>query len=215
MKRTVFVLCALITLSVGASADIPNPGRSPRPTPKSTVSTTKIEPTPASGPKPRLAEYEGVIRIYFDKTVDVPVLEIREGAMQRLLASNGESIDNETIAGASRGFSPTQTIVGGALFSLAFIVGGIWIFRSKGSSKTAAGMLLGVALGGGTMVFANAPPDYVVTLTSRVFKSSTTMYGYAKNKVKIRVVEEKEYINGDARDDVVLRVPKVQTEGEE
>lgn len=203
-----------MALAVSAMADIPSPNRSPRPTPRSTVATAKIEPTPAPGPKPRLTEYNGVIRIYFDKTVDVPVLEIREGAMQRLLASDGESVDNETLAAGSHGFSPTQTIVSGALFSLAFIVGGIWIFRSKGSSKTAAGMLLGVALGGGTMVFANAPPDYVVTLTSRVFNKNTTMYGYAKNKVKIRVVEEKEYINGDARDDVILRVPKIQSEGE-
>jgi hypothetical protein len=215
MKRSIFVLFALVGFAASAFADIPGPNKKPRPTPRSTVPTAKIEPTPAPGPKGSLAEYDGAIRLYFDKTVDVPVLEIRRSAMEKLIASNGGSLDNDTLAAISpSSMGNTQTIVSGVLFSLAFIVGGIWIFRSKGSSKTAAGILLGVALGAGTMVLANSPPPSLVTLTSRIFNNGTTVYGYAANKVKIRLIEEKEYLNGDRSDDVVLRVPKVKNEGE-
>lgn len=218
MKRSVFVLCAVVGLSVSVFADIPGPNKKPRPTPNSTVSTMKVEPTPAPGLVGRLGEYNGEIRLYFDKKVDVPVLEIRRSAVEKLIASNGDVLDSETLAALSApSGGNTQTIVSGVLFSLAFIVGGIWIFRSKGSSKTAAGMLLGVALGAGTMVLANSPPPSLVTLTSRIFNNGTTVYGYARNKVKIRLIEEKEYINGDRSDDVVLIVPQEKNgrEGDE
>lgn len=219
MKKITFLLLYMAAFAVTGFADISGPRKSPKPTPQSTISVTKTpEPTPAPGPKATLAEYNGVIRVVFDRTgkIEIPVLEVRQSAVERLLASNLEGGDTENIALVKGpGFSPTQTIVSGTLFSLAFIIGGIWIFRSKGSSKTAAGILLGAAIGAGTIVLANAPPDGVVTLTSRVFNKNTTAYGYAKNKVKIKLVEEKEYINGDARDDVVLIVPNPDKQGDE
>jgi hypothetical protein len=219
MKRSVFMIFCMGVFTINGFADVPGPRKSPKPTPQSTVSVTKTpEPTPAPGPKGRLAEYNGIIRVVFDRTgkVEVPVLEVRQSAVERLLASNleGGNIEN-TAAAPARAFSPTQTIVSGTLFSLAFIIGGIWIFRSKGTSKTAAGVLLGTALGAGTIALANSPPPSLVTLTSRVFNRNTTVYGYAKNKVKIKLVEEMEYINGDARDDVVLIIPNPDNEGDE
>ena len=219
MKRIFFAILCAAVFCVHAFADVPGPRKSPKPTPQSTVTTTKTpDPTPAPGPKGALAEYNGVIRVVFDRTgkVDVPVLEVRQSAVERLLASNHEGGVIENVAAApARAFSPAQTIVSGTLFSLAFVIGGIWIFRSKGSSKTAAGVLLGAALGAGTIALANSPPPSLVTLTSRVFNKNTMVYGYAKNKVKIKLVEEREYISGDARDDVVLIVPNPDKEGEE
>jgi hypothetical protein len=218
MKRRYLILITVLILGVNAFADIPSPNRTPRPTPKVhkvVVNTTTPTPAPV---KVVPAEYDGVIRVYVDRSgkIDVPVLEVRQSAVERLIAANLEGNGGETFAaGSSPGFSATQTIVSGALFSLAFIVGGIWIFRSKGNSKTAAGILLGVALGAGTMVLANSPPPSAVTLTSRIFNKSTLAYGYAKNKVKIKLVPEKDYIDGEARDDVVLIVPGVEGEGGE
>jgi hypothetical protein len=216
MKKRFLILIAVLIFGVNAFADIPNPNRTPRPTPKVhevVIDTTKPTPAPA---KVVPAEYNGVIRVYIDRSgkVDVPILEVRRSAVERLMAANGEGISLETLA-AAPGISATQTIVSGTLFSLAFIVGGIWIFRAKSSSKTAAGILLGAALGAGTIVLANAPPDSVVTLTSRIFNRSTLAYGYAKNKVKIKLIPEKDYISGETRDDVILIVPRVETEGEE
>ena len=217
MKRKFLILIAVLILGVNAFADIPSPNRTPRPARTPVNMNAEIEkanpsPTPALA-KVVPAEYNGVIRLYIDRSgkVDVPVLEVRRSAVERLMAANGDGASLETLAAESApGINATQTIVSGTLFSLAFIVGGIWIFRSKGNSKTAAGILLGVALGAGTVVLANSPPDYAVTLTSRIFGRSTNAYGYAKNKVKIRLVPEKEYIDGDARDDVVLIVPQVE-----
>jgi len=214
MKTKLLIVIALLLLSVNAFADIANPNRTPRPTPRvNDVKMKTAEPTPAPGGKVVPAEYNGVIRVYVDRSgkIDVPVLEVRRSAVERLMAANREGVSLETLAAApAPGISATQTIVSGTLFSLAFIVGGIWIFRSKGNSKTAAGILLGVALGAGTIALANSPPPSAVTLTSLIFNRSTLAYGYAKNKVKIKLVEEKEYIDGDARDDVVLIVPQVE-----
>lgn len=220
MNKIFFFMLALSMFSADAFADIAGGRRVPKPTP-TPVTTATPEATPAVGPKPKLAEYNGNIRIYLSREVGkeggVPVLEIRRTAVEMLLASNGGNISREDLAGTDRspGVSSAQTIVRGTLFSLAFIVGGIWIFRSKGTSKTAAGVLLGAALGAGTVVLANSPPDYVVTLTSRIFAKNTRAYRYAKNKVKIRLVEEREYAEGNTRDDVVLIVPKDESEDSE
>jgi hypothetical protein len=214
MKRKFLIVIALLFLGGNALADIPNPNRTPRPTPKvHEVKINTAEPTPAPAGKAVPSEYNGVIRVYVDRSgkIEVPVLEVRRSAVERLMAANADGVSLETLAAApGTRFSATQTIVSGTLFSLAFIVGGIWIFRAKGNSKTAAGILLGVALGAGTIVLANAPPDSAVTLTSRIFNRSTLAYGYATNKVKIKLIEEKEYIDGNARDDVVLIVPQVE-----
>lgn len=218
MKRIFLVLTLLGVFSTGALADIAGGQRVPKPTPKATtVPTAPPQPTPAVGAKPHLAEYDGNIRIYFSKQEGVPVLEIRRAAVEKLLASNGENVSGDDLAGPGqgRGFTSAQTLISGTLFSLAFIFGGIWIFRSKGASRTAAGVLLGAAIGSGTVVLANSPPDFVVRLTSRIFAPNTRAYGFAKNSVKIRLVEEKEYAEGNRRDDVLLTVPKDESETSE
>lgn len=218
MNKIFFFLLALSMFSVDAFADIAGGRRVPKPTP-TPVTTATPQPTPAVAAKPKLAEYNGNIRIYMSRKAgqeDVPVLEIRRTAVEMLLASNGEGVTLDNLAENNRGpgFSPLQTIVSGTLFSLAFILGGVWIFRSKGASKTAAGVLLGAALGSGTVVLANSPPDYVVKLTSRIFDKNTRAYGYAKNKVKIRLVDESEY-GSNVRDDVLLVIPKDESEDSE
>jgi len=221
MKRIFLVLPLLTLISVNAFADIPGGRRTPKPTPKTVIITEATpKPTPEPGAKPKLAEYNGTIRIYFSreagKDEDVPILEIRRSAVEKLLASNGEGVTLENLAEKTEGpgFTPSQTIVSGTLFSLAFIFGGVWIFRSKGASKTGAGLVLGAVLGAGTVVLGNSPPDYVVKLTSRIFDKNTRAYGYAKNKVKIRLVEENEYASG-VRNDVLLIVPKDDSEASE
>jgi hypothetical protein len=221
MKKILFVLPLLALFSIDALADIAGGNRVPKPTPQATiVPAATAQPTPEPGAKPHLAEYNGTIRIYFSrekgKDDDVPVLEIRRSAVEKLLASNGEGVTLDNLAEntGGTGFTQAQTIVSGTLFSLAFIFGGVWIFRSKGASKTGAGLVLGAVLGAGTVVLANSPPDYVVKLTSRIFDKNTRAYGYAKNKVKIRLVEENEYASG-VRNDVLLIVPKDDSEGSE
>jgi hypothetical protein len=221
MKRVFIFLTLLALFSINAFADIAGGHRTPKPTPAATVvPVATAQPTPEAGPQGHLAEYNGTIRIYFSreagKDADVPVLEIRRSAVEKLMASNGEGLTMENLAentGGS-GISSAQTIVSGTLFSLAFILGGVWIFRSGGRSKTAAGIMLGVVLGAGTVVLANSPPDYVVKLTSRIFDKNTRAYGYARNNVKIRLVDEKEYASS-VRNDVLLIVPKDDSEGSE
>lgn len=214
MKNLILAIIVIAAASAAALADIPNPNGSPRP--KRTPIHVVIEP-PAPSPTPEkkaaLEEYNGSIRVIFDKNETVPVLEIRRSVVQKLMASNGESgpvVLADT--GSAGGFTMGQTLVSGVLFSLAFIVGGVWIFRARGGSRTAAGIILGALVGGATVAMANTPPDYVIRLTSRVFSENTKAYGWAENDVKIRLVGEERPSARFGRDDVVLKVPNVEKE---
>lgn len=214
MKKLILALTAIAILAIAALADIPSPNKKPRvkPTPvKVVVDTTKPAPTPK---KEVVEEYNGSIRVIFDTKEPIPVLEIKKSALEKLVASNGEAADSPVLASSNSGsgFTMGQTLVSGVLFSLAFIVGGVWIFRARGGSRTAAGVLLGALVGGATMTFANSPPDYVVRLTSRVFSPSTKAYGWAENKVKIRLMNEDQDTARFRRDDVVLIVPYIDKE---
>lgn len=214
MKKLILALTIIAAVSVAALGDIPSPNRKPRVTPtpvKVVVDTTKPAPTPK---KEVLEEYNGTIRVFFDTKEPVPVLEIRKSSLEKLIASNGEASDSPVVASSNNGsgFTMGQTLVSGVLFSVAFIVGGVWIFRARGGSRTAAGLLLGAVLGGATVTLANSPPDYVVRLTSRVFNPNTKAYGWAENKVKIRLMSEDPAQARFRRDDVVLIVPYIDKE---
>ena len=217
MKKLIFIICALAALSINSFADIPGPGKKPRPTQRTLKLETRPGPTPAPdatpSPTPLPAEYTANMGIYFNKDEKIPVLNIRRAALQKLMASGGDQLEVENTAdlGASGPMiTPLQTIISGGLFSLAFVFGGVWMFRSRGKSRVGAGAMVIIAITGiGATVFANSPPPRVVTITSRIFDRSTLAYGFAHNKVKIRIIEEKDFTSGYSnRSDVELIVPK-------
>lgn len=185
MKK-IFSLAVLLILSASSVfADI-RPGNS----------VTKPKPSP-SPKKEASAENEipGRLHIRVRSDVKEPVLVIKRDTLSRLRAAIDEADDaqRQTLAGgASFNFSRTQTIISGLFFSLAFVFGGVWMFRAKGKSSKLAMSLIGLAIlsAGAGAILANTPPPYAVSLTSRIFSQSTYAYGWAEGDIKIKISDE-------------------------
>jgi hypothetical protein len=85
----------------------------------------------------------------------------------------------------------TQTIVGGIFLSLAFVLGGVWLARSKGQvSKPALGvMLLAVTGLGATLVIGNVPPPKRIKLDSGIINGAKMNDSVAVGKMKLLLVD--------------------------
>lgn len=179
MKKFGGILFLLFVTASFAFADIA-PGRAIPP--KQNSSAEKVIP--------------GKMFIRVKSDVKEPTLIVKRGSLSRLRAAIDEADDSDrqTLAEntGSSNFSRTQTIVSGLFFSLAFIFGGVWMFRSKGaSSKFAAPIIvLAILSAGAGIVFANTPPPFAVELTSRIFSPTTYAYGWAEGDIKIKISDE-------------------------
>lgn len=189
MKK-IFVLTACLFLFAGlAFADETIP-----PTPKPTAKTKKTE------------EFPGKLYIRVRSEAKQPTLTVNRRTLKRLRAALDEADDSPNLAGgAGFNFSRTQTVFGGLFFSLAFVTGGVWLFRAKEKPSKTAMSIVGLAVCGAcaAVIFANTPPPSVVSLNSGIFDKSTRAYGWAEGDVKIRVSD-------DTRDnsDFYLEIPK-------
>ena len=184
-------LCLFLLISTGiVRADVPRP--EPSKTPKSEKETT--------------------VKLFINARSEMkePTLVINRKTLKQLRAALDEAETNADFAenvdeapAPENNFSRSQTLVAGTFFSLAFIVGGVWMFRTKGKSpKIALGLIVFVVFGAGaTVVFANAAPPEAYMLTSRIFSKLTKSYGYATGNVKVKIV------SGD-NDRIYLNIPK-------
>jgi hypothetical protein len=193
MKTTLIIFGLLFVVSTAALADIRPPSR---PTPKPSK------------------DIDGKIYIDLRSDVKVPTLSIRREALKQLRAAIDEADDAEnnvaSLEGAPSQSLRTQTIASGLLFSLAFVFGGIWLFRNPGKiSKGAVSAIAVVSIGFAAMVvFANSPPPRVVGLTTRIFDRSTKAFGYASGSVKIRILDRTPGVfTGRDDKDVILEIP--------
>lgn len=189
MKKILLILSLMIFASI-VRADIPRP-------------------EPSKMPK---AEKEATVNLVIDTRSEMkePTLIINRKTLKQLRAALDEAETNagfaenvdETPVSENR-FSRSQTLVAGAFFSLAFIVGGVWMFRTKNKpSKIVLGLIIFAVFGAGTtVVFANAPPPEAYRLTSRIFSKLTKTYGFATGNVKVKIVE------GD-NDRLYLHIPR-------
>lgn len=187
MKK-LFLFLSLILLTNIVRADIPRP-------------------EPSKTPKPE-KETSAQLFISVRSETKEPTLIINRSTLKQLRAALDEAETDQDYAENESSFSRSQMLVSGMFFSFAFIVGGVWMFRSKGkSSKTAMILLVFAAIGAGTtVVFANAPPPEVVSLTSRIFNKSTKLYGYARGNIKIKISDD----GDDSR--ILLSIPKAEND---
>lgn len=188
MKKTLLLLALMFVFSDIASADIaPN--------------NKAVKPKPAN-------EITATISIRTRSDSKEPVLSIKRESLKQLRAAIDEADNAQNYAENSEinsGFSRMQTIISGTFFSLAFIFGGVWIFRAKSKpSKIAMSLTLIAALGASaSLVYANTPPPYAVNLTSRIFSKTTKTYGSASGNIKIKITDDEEQYY-----DVYLEIPK-------
>lgn len=165
------------------------------------------KPSPTAAQQMPEKEMPGKMYIRVRSDVKEPTLTIKRSTLKRLRAALDEADDAQTLAENNEGhfnFSRAQTIVSGLFFSLAFIFGGVRMFRAKGKSSKAATALISLAIlsAGAGIAFANTPPSYVISLTSRIFNKSTYAYGWAEGDVKIKISDD-----NSQRYDIRLEIP--------
>ncbi|MBV9214563.1 MAG: hypothetical protein JO053_00160 [Acidobacteria bacterium] len=192
MRKIFFCLLLTALFSVSSLADIPRP-------------------TPA--PKP--AEAKGVpgqISIDLRSDAKVPTLKIRRELLDSLRASLDQNAENTTAAAIGFGTGRGNTIIAGALLSVALVFAGFIAFRGgRRFAKVAAPLAIIAAVGFGALtLYANTPPPRFFKVTTRIFDPSVKNYGgHINDSLVIQVVDEKPgvYTGMDERE-VILEVPK-------
>jgi hypothetical protein len=195
MKKLSLIAITVAILSISVFADIRLP-ETPTPTPK---------PKPATG-----KQVEMVIRVTPD--VSEPTLVIKKSSVKSLRAAldEAEGIDNlatqevnETVKPASA-IGSTQTIVGGLFLSLAFAFGGVWFVKNKPNKTTVVIFLLAIVGTSTVLVWGNAIPPRLYSISKNIFADEVKGYGFAKGKVRLSVVAESE-------SDIKLLVPSTDS----
>ena len=128
-----------------------------------------------------------VLSIQLDRDAKEARLIIPRSQLKQLRAEI-EQLDDATDSSAGT-FQSAQTIVSGALLSLAFIFGGVWFFRSGSlSSKAVVASAFLLTCSVATLVYANAgPPPEARSITSRMFSDAVHMYKSGSGRIKLEV----------------------------
>lgn len=189
MKKILSLVFVLVLSSV-AFADVRLPD-TPKPTPKGKQISMKIQ---------------------VDSAFDEPTLTISKNSLKKLKAvldevdldanDNVAQIETEQVTPS---VSKTQSVMAGVFLSLAFVFGGVWFLRSK--SKVALG-IIGIAVLGtaATITYANVRPPQLFKFNSGIFNSEMSGYGYAQDKVRIKIVD----MSGT---DMTLSIPRQEENG--
>ena len=146
-----------------------------------------LKPTPKP-PK----SIDTMLSVRINRDAKEAKLIIPRSQLKQLRAELDEMDDSDD-ANASLGFTRSQTIASGMLFSLAFLFGGVWFARS-GKIRSASGKALAIGsvlfLSGGiaTIVLGNAgPPPDARHLTGKFFSPAVNSYKYGSGKIKLEV----------------------------
>ena len=112
--------------------------------------------------------------------------------------------DNSMNALNRFGLTRTQTVMSGVLLSMAFIFGGVWVVRNRGTNKNK--VIIGVALlmlcgAVASVSFANVPPPQVTSLNESILSELAKSEG-ASGTIRIEVVDGAYY------DSITLILPK-------
>lgn len=172
LSRLAALAAFLLAATLGVSADIPNP---------------KLYPQPQA---PKGAEAR--MRIVADGGAAEVQLVIPRALLQELGTEAGEG--NAAPAAGLFGGSPgeARTVVAGVFLSLAFVLGGVWLVRSRRGVRPRAALgalALAVLTAAGGAVYANAPPPRTRALNWNILVAEAKRNG-AAGPVRVTVAEE-------------------------
>jgi len=151
-------------------------------------------------------------KMYIDlrSDVKVPTLKIRREVLDSLRASLDQGTESDTAATTGFGVGRLNTIVAGALLSLALVFAGFLVIRGSGRLAKLAVPLVIVAAGGlgALTMYANTPPPKFFKITTRIFDPNTKNYGYISDGVVIKVIDRTPCVFTGMDDKyVILEVP--------
>lgn len=170
MRKAIWFLAVILFLAPLTFGDVPRPTEKP-PKPAKSIDTS--------------------LSIRLDRDAREARLIIPRDQLKQLRAELDQLDGGDTSAVASTGaFSRAQTIVSGALLSLAFVFGGMWLVRSgRQRSKgivTAAALLTFGSIA--TLVYGNAgPPPEARSITGKMFSQGVHMYKSGWGAIKLEV----------------------------
>jgi hypothetical protein len=172
MKKLIGLFTLCLSLSTFAFADV------------------RLPDTPT--PTPKVKQTDAKMQITLDKNATETVLKLNKSSLKQLRAALDDLDDSNDATAEVRSVSSPQTIIGGLFLSLAFVFGGVWMFRTK-PSKTVVGLFFIVScLITTTFVFANiAPPIGVRKFTNKTFSEEVNGYGYATGNIKVQIGDKK------------------------
>ena len=197
MKKLIGIIVVLSVAAAAAFADIRPPVRQPTPAPAASPAPAEVQALVS------VSGYEKEGTLVITKSLIEKINAAAKAKGQTALIETGEN----HVAIAS-----TQTIVGGAFLSLAFVLGGVWLARSKGQvSKPALGvMLLAITGLGTTLVIGNVAPPKRITLDSSILGDKMAGRHVAVGKMKLLLVDYQ------PNEDIMVVLPrKEETAGEE
>ena len=183
MKRIAVTVMLLGVLAAAAMADIARPDNKPK-------KQTPVDTT---------------LRIKLDREATEARLIVPKSQLKALRAAIDEA-DGGPAEVASVGVSRVQTIAGGLFLSLAFVFGGVWLIRTRGTSGESGKVAVGVAAiallcSGATLVWANmGPPAEARSITGKMFSQAVHIYKFGYGKVKLETTDENS-------DQILLIVP--------
>ena len=171
MKKTLLIVVLLAAASSAALANIADPSIG-----KSKSIDTRLHISIDSKAK--------------EAKLIIPRSQLRQ-LRAELDAIDGGSDNTAVAAGTS--LSGTQTIVSGALLSVAFIFAGLWFMRS--GSKPGAAAVAGAGLltlaSVATIVYGNAgPPPEARVINGKMFTQSVHMYKQGSGPIKLEVSDK-------------------------
>lgn len=188
--------------SLSYSYDIPAPGTKPQPPAK--VADRSATPTEnkirqADTLEGAAENQKGLKRLVIsidrytttEARLVIPASLIR--SLQGDIDKSGSFSPSNWIDGQSS-LPPAGTVVGGVLMALSFLLGGLWLIRSrKLSAPNFAAIFIILSLSGigtASLVYGNAgPPPEARSLNSKILR-----YGSASGELRIETTKDREFI---------------------
>ena len=170
MRKTLMFIAVVLSLSVLTFADVPQPDK----------------------PKKAAKSIDTSLSIRIDRDAREARLIIPRDQIKQLRAELDQLDENsnDSAVTATGVFGRTQTIVSGALLSMAFVFGGMWFVRSgHQNSKGVVSLAVILAIGSNaTLVYGNAgPPPEARSITGKMFTQSIHMYKAGWGAIKLEV----------------------------
>lgn len=156
------------------------------------LSTASADLVPPEKPKKaKTVDTSLVIRL--DQDAQEARLIIPRSQLKQLRAELDQIDGTGENTAVTANFGRLQTLISGALLSLAFIFGGLWFVRYRPQSSRTI-LTTAILLGVGSianLVYGNAgPPPAAREITGKMFSQSVHMYKQGSGKIKLEVSDD-------------------------
>lgn len=154
----------------------------------SVPNTKKPTPSPTAT---AVATSKGMMQISVGD-VDEPTLIIPQAYAKDFKASLENTENNSSVS--QNNFAGTSTVVSGIYLSLAFVFGGVFLFKNKSPKAAVSLILLGICATSATIIYANVAPPQKVAFDGSFFSEKVQkQYRGVVGPIKVEVSASSAY----------------------